>query len=551
MKAKKFLSVSIFILSIILSFNVYADEPAIHEVVIDAELSENGDIYITETWDVTVTSGTEWYLAFNNMNGMKIANLSVTDESGAPYNITDNWDINQSISQKTNKCGVIDKGASNYEICWGVGSYGRHQFTVAYTLTGFVRRYSDYAGFNHTFLSKGLSSPVDSAVVTIRYPGRKLDESTAEIWAFGYNGNINFSDNAIVADSNKGLTKTEGIIIMAQFENDYFALAQSTGGSFESVKNKALQGSDYNTEDSRTDPVIIIIIAAVIFICGFGIVYASLKFTLPDVYYKNRYGQSKNEMKANAPETRDIPFEGDFLKTFAILTQLGDMPSHISVISYYMLKWGREGVISETVEQKKRKDIIYINLNRSPSGRDIMEKNLYDMLLHASDNNRLTEKAIEQWSYKKYNEINEWYENYKNMATSALKKDSLLITADVKRAFVKGFVVVLNDMGWEYAKKVYGFKNYLAYIYYEDNNDISDDLLDDYLLYADAFGIYSQMENWYDDNDSGALRYYYMCSIFRSSYISGESHRSGGNGSGSASVGGGGGATGGGGGGSR
>lgn len=554
MKTKIIFLISLLVFSIFLITTAYSDEPAIHDVSINVVLSGNGDADISEIWDVTVTSGTEWYLSLNNLKGMGIENLSVTDESGTPYTYIENWDIKQDIYQKANKCGIVDKGSSDYEICWGVGSFGRHQFTVSYTLSGLVKRYSDYSGFNHTFLSKGLSSPVDNATVTIRYPGHQLDDSTAKIWAFGYDGAVYFSGNTIVAYNSSRISTSEGIIIMAQFETGMFPSASSARGSFETVKNKALEGSDYNDAEKYTSPVIIILITAILLtVTVYAIIYVMLKLSLPDVFYKNEYGQSRKELKQTAPINNDIPIKEDISLTYGVLSFFSEALSPVSLINYYMLKWAREKAITETTEQERKKTVTYIVLNHHSYGQDKPERELYEMLSRASDNGRLSAKSIEKWSYKKYSEISEWYKDYHLKSRETLKKHNLIRKEDVKRSFVKGSIEVLGETGWQYAGQIYGFKKYLMSLYQGYHNDeISEELWDDYLVYADILNIYDQMEHWYDDHYTGShpYGYYYISKSFRTSYKAGESHRSSGDG-GSSSSGGGGGASGGGGGGSR
>lgn len=143
------------------------------------------------------------------------------------------------------------------------------------------------------------------------------------------------------------------------------------------------------------------------------------------------------------------------------------------------------------------------------------------------------------------------------MALAALRGDMLLTKERVRRSFVSGNIEVLNDRGWECAKQVYGFKQYLLRCSVTQGA-IPDDYVNDYLAYADLYNIFGQMSDGYgyrDDYINDYYTYYYVNRAFHRAYSRGETrysneHRSSGGG-GSSSSGGGGGSSGGGGGGSR
>lgn len=559
MQRKKIILVFIVALlfNIFLPGSVYAEEEAIHDVKITAELSENGNAQITEVWDVTVAEGTEWYLTFLNMEDMPITNLTVADETGVPYTYQENWDIDRDLAQKANTCGIVKKGASDYELCWGVGSYGRHQFTITYTIEQLVKVYSDYAGFHHTFLTKGLSADVDQARVEITYPGQSLDSETAAIWAFGFSGAVNFSGSNIVALNEERITNNQGIIITVQLDPELFPAASIGSGTFEEIKEEAFKNSDYDQDEKSIAPVILAIFGGVILFIGIIIAFAAAKSGLPDVYYKRQYGKTRAELKKTALEKQEIPFSGDWFSMTGILLLFNELPLNTSLINQYMLKWLREEAITEKTEQRKNKTITTIHFNYPSYGDENLERELYTMLVSASDKGDLSEKKITKWVEKKYKDIGGWYEKYKKQAKDTLKQRGLLVTTEEKKLLAKGTVEVLNDEGWQYANDLYGFRKYLLSISKgEAKTQIREELWDDYLVYADLFHINAQMEKQYDEYYSGHFPYYgyyFISRSFRQSYQTGEASVGGGSGGGGggASLGGGGGASGGGGGGSR
>ena len=105
---------------------VSAEEDAIPSINLDVILQSDGSAVITETWDVRgVSSGTEYYKALNNMEGMRIHSLAVWDESGTQYKTLADWDTKLSREEKSGTCSIL-KTSNGYELCWGIGSYGNH-----------------------------------------------------------------------------------------------------------------------------------------------------------------------------------------------------------------------------------------------------------------------------------------------------------------------------------------------------------------------------------------------------------------------------------------
>ena len=64
----------LFLLAVLPS---YADEARVRDIDIEATVRDDGAIDIVERWDVTVTSGTEWYLVRNNLGEISIEDFKV------------------------------------------------------------------------------------------------------------------------------------------------------------------------------------------------------------------------------------------------------------------------------------------------------------------------------------------------------------------------------------------------------------------------------------------------------------------------------------------
>ncbi|MBP5708560.1 MAG: DUF2207 domain-containing protein, partial [Bacteroidales bacterium] len=199
---------------------VYGDS-TIRDIDIVVDLYYDGSAKITERWDVSATSGTEWYLVKGNLGDIVISNLSVTDETGRKFINEGKWDIDRSISEKAGRCGIVSKGKDYNEICWGIGNYGDHVFTVTYSMSNFVKSMNDYDAFNFQFISDELSANPRHAKVTIRADEDFNYEST-KIAGFGFYGDINIVDGDIVAESSQSFTSESSVIVLARFNKGIF-----------------------------------------------------------------------------------------------------------------------------------------------------------------------------------------------------------------------------------------------------------------------------------------------------------------------------------------
>ena len=89
----------------------------LNKLNVDVELQENGDAIITEIRRMDIdTDGSELYIVIGNLNGSKVTDFSVSDESGKEYVNVGDWNSSLSRTEKTEKCGIIRK-SDGYELC--------------------------------------------------------------------------------------------------------------------------------------------------------------------------------------------------------------------------------------------------------------------------------------------------------------------------------------------------------------------------------------------------------------------------------------------------
>ncbi|MBQ1635005.1 MAG: DUF2207 domain-containing protein, partial [Bacteroidales bacterium] len=360
---------------------LYAYEPSIKDIDIRVTLSADGTAHIVEVWDVVVAKGTEWYLVRSNLGDIKIQNLAVHDESGTEYTNIGSWEVDRSLEWKTNKCGLNSTG-SGFEICWGVGSYGPHVFTVSYDFTNSVKSLNDYDMLHLQFISDELSSPPQHARLSLSAPVA-LGEDNSRIWAFGYNGTINWQDDgSVVAESTEAFDYESSMILLLRFDKGIFESQSVQDRDFDAVLKRAKEGSFY--PDDEPEPWYYSLLGFLMFIgLGWLCVWRPIKSFLSGMglgsstdrkRIKDIFGVRK--LPKEFEWSRDLPFEGDIFETYYIASHLkGTDSGSYTVVSAMLLRMIMHRVIEMRTDADGKNEF-YFDENASIDYMNTAERQL-------------------------------------------------------------------------------------------------------------------------------------------------------------------------------
>lgn len=254
------------ILVICSTTEVKAESDAISSINIDVVINTDGTASITETWKTAIYSGTELYKPYYDLSTSEISNLSVTDETGTEYTYLSNWDINADQSEKTNKCGIYTNG-NETDICWGIGNYGEHTYTIKYTISNFVQQYDDYQLVYFTLLQDNMEPTPESATITVSSTF-DFAEDKVSINGYGYSGEAKIQDGKALFITNGNLGQTGYMSIYLKFSENYFEAERvSTNGNDVTTQNENI--SSESSSWTRYIPYILIgilVILVIVFI---------------------------------------------------------------------------------------------------------------------------------------------------------------------------------------------------------------------------------------------------------------------------------------------
>lgn len=486
-KRSVLLSLILVVLFVFTAAPVFAKEDSIPSIQIDATLREDGSALITEIWNVRgISSGTEYFKAIKNLNdGMSVHSFTVKDESGTPYKTLSEWDTDRTREEKAGTCGILKK-SDGYELCWGIGNYGDHQYTIEYVLEGLVKNYGDYSGFYHLFVSELSSSP-ESVAVTVRMPNTSLNEGNSKIWGYGFEGEVYVNNNGTLFAITEGsLNKNDKLNLLCRFDNDMFPQAQKANITFEELQNKA------NNEEKEEATAIFIVlgILGVLFIGG------AIAFAFFYSRYKLADGSTvRLESREKIEPSWLIPFGGSIPATHAAMALLRKDISYDRLLGAYFIRWQKAGYIQieKRMNMDKRKkqepeELILFHPEKTPTVK--VEQSLYAILSSFADSDGiLWSSNMEKKADKISEKITLWSEEVRKDG----EKELVRLGAAEKDE--RG-VIRFTSTGFDQAVRLIGLEKYLIGMKKQQENSLApQELWGDFLVFAALFGIGEQVLN--------------------------------------------------------
>lgn len=478
MKLIKKLLVAVPLILALCSGSVLANN--VSEIDIEVTVKNDGSAYIVQNWRGKFDEGTENYIPINT-NDIEISDFKVSDRNGT-YTLTDGWNVDASFEEKARKCG-INETADGVELCFGISEYGENRYAIEYVVKDFIKSYTDCDGTNFMFINPYMSTfPTDGHINIVMENGTALNENNAGIWAFGYDGNIEFQDGAVNAWTTRELTDDNSMIVMLELNKGIIFPKTEVDESFEIIKDQAFEGSDYgySYEDEEVG-VLGTIIGFIILLIIPTLIVLVILFLM----------KRKKEIKKFYKQTeyfRDVPNSGK-MEVSHYLAQNFDVAGDESlIIGALMLSMINKGSLEPQIDESvgffgKVKESVNLKLVKEPD--TLPELSLYNLLsASAGDDGILQEKELEKYSYKYPEKINKFVDSVRKSGESEFV--SLGGFADGAGNCIKD----LSDKGKSELAEIMGMKKYLEEFTLIAEREISETAIwKEYMVYATLFGI--------------------------------------------------------------
>ena len=461
--------------------------PVFHSLDIDVTLHDNGDADVVETRRMTIDEvGTESYIVIGNLNGRKIRDFGVSDETGTEFRNIGPWDVDRSREQKTGQCGIVTK-PDGYELCWGLGRSGARTYTIRYTVTNMVHAYEESDGFNFMFVARNITPSPEEATVTVRAPHRAtgLPQDSVRVWSFGFVGESEKADGEVTVYTTEPMTGKSAMIVMLELDKGILHPAVQENTKFEEVKELAFEGSNYVDPPWYVQLWNYITQDVWTFCAILGFVFIGLW----GIWTTLNVRRERKKLLKTVDWYRDIPLNGDLVHARSLYdafynTEGIETDDIISAMVLRLLRTGTLRVEQLMVQptglkrmmggEAKMQPCIVIGefneRNRLINAEPI--RKLYDMFRQASGDDQVLQPR----------ELRKWMNRHEDEVVA-------FVDSTTKKMSVKQAKLEIEDV-----RKVFGLKKFLSDFTLANERHMSEvGLWNDYLVYATLFGIADQV----------------------------------------------------------
>ena len=510
---KKFLA-SIFA-TIILAFsiNCYASSDEIKSIDIKATLMDDGSLMISEVWRARAGSGTEFFIPKSNMRDIVITDFKVSDESGS-YETVSNWDVDWTFGEKARKCG-LRATSDGVELCFGKSNLNKDKtYTLTYKMTRAAQSFDDMDGFNIRFVNDQMDPAPEKVSFELSLANGEINESNARVWGFGSDAPIVFEGGKVIVHEINDFGPENHLTVLFGLDKNIIHPISTGSGSFEDLKNTALEGSDYNNREEDIEaedanhnnnkddfyypeyngnfitrfigtanpiaiPVIFIFLLSIISMIVSGV--------------KKSMINSENSLPRDVNYWRDLPMNGNILLNSGIYSVNKNL-SVTNVVAAYFLKWIKDGNL-ELIKEKFTKGLIFkrdvfedcFKIIKVPQTNDVMEEQLYKLITSASGDDLVLRNDELTRAFNRGSVAENFVKNYNKNANSAAENLNLLYK---KPGFLFSSYDVFTEQGRGEAIKQKGFIKFLKdFTLINEREAVEVALWDEYLVLATLFGL--------------------------------------------------------------
>jgi len=514
----------------------------VSEMEIEVALRQDGSAYITQVWSADTDAGTEFYFGCQDNGYLTVTDFSVSDKNG-PYTFVEDWDVDASFEEKAGKCGILETD-EGVELCWGISEYGENRYAIEYVLHGLVGGYADADGFNHRFVDEMSFFPTDVVLTVCNQDGTPLSDDFCDIWAFGFDGQIVFEDGVIRAWSETPLESGSHMTVMVSLDKGVLSPIRTVDDSFETVKEQAFEGSDY--EEDLTAEDILITMAVIIALVILVVLIALLSSKIQKAKLNNR-------MK-RVQYSRDAPNGGN-MNVSHRLGLCSKLCKEDTLLGAYLLRLISQGCLENTSDASDTKNV-RLRLCRAPQSGNEYDDALYTILEAAAGADGVLQPLeLERFCARNDTPLIRFMDSCERNGNQTLMRGGCLKGAVCEN------IKSLTKKGQEELDELFGLKRFLLDFSLIQERGVNETVIwQDYMVYALLLGIADklapQIRKLYPESVPQLERYqqyitysnYYnsmMYGAYRREKQRREAARSGGSG-GRASFGGGGGFSGGG-----
>lgn len=456
---------------------VVAADNHVTNIDIEVVIRDDGSAVVTQHWTGEFEKGTENYLPIRT-GDIGISEFRVWDENG-PYTFVEDWDVDAGFKKKAGKCGVVETD-EGVELCFGITEYGHKKYGFSYVVTDFIKGYRDANGTNFMFINPKMSIFPTAGTIEIKMEnGTPLTAENAGIWGFGFEGQIIFQNGNVFAYTEKNLEGKNSMIVMLELDKSLLNPRKTvTSESFAAVREEAMKDSSYgHGGDDEDDTAALILVGILI---GGGLITV-----VGAAVYAAKVTEERKAFADSVGYFADIPNGGNIEVTHYLARNFEVSKEDSLIVGALMLSMMNKNCLElrETVDTfGSDKPVLELRLLAEPD--TVPERNLFYILSAATEGTGvLREKALEDYAYEHYEEIEKFIAGVKKNGENAFKKKGGFLNNPGTR------IKHLSETGKSELAQVVGLKRYLEESAQMSERNIWEaNLWQDYMVYATLFG---------------------------------------------------------------
>ena len=512
---KKVLATILAAIIIVFSVNIYAASDSIDSIEIKATLMDDGALMVTEVWKATPMTGTEFYIPKTNMRDIVITDYEVYDEVG-PYETVNDWNVDASFDEKARKCG-INETSDGIELCFGKSDLNKNKtYTLTYTMRNAAQSFDDMDGFNIRFVNDQMSPAPNKVSFELSLANGEINEDNARVWGFGSSANIVFEGGKVIVHGINDFDPANHLTVLFGLNKGVINPISLGSGTFEEMKERAMQGSDYHNRDEENIPEDIdegeseedyeeggflngLNKATNMLMGPFRLAFIAIVTGFASMLFRKSIKKKEGKLPEDVDYYRDLPIGGSIILNNFIYSQFHSF-SVRNLVAAYFLKWIKDGNI-EVINEKFKKGFIFkrdvaedcFAIIKEPANADSMERELFDLVERASGEDRILRNAELTKAFDKGDQATYFVQKYKDISSLESEK-ARLSTQETRLVFFKYDKLTMR--GREEAIKQKGFIKFLKdFTLINEREAVEVALWDDYLVLAALFGLGEKVLN--------------------------------------------------------
>ena len=426
MKRLKKMCCLIFVILIILFTNKVkaASDFTLNNLDFNVKIEENGDLDITETWNISINSETNTLFKTFKKDPKKydeITNVRVKDKTS---NINFNKISNLMYHVNTNSYYALDNDKGEFEIAWGVNkSSGNKTYEISYQVKNVITKWNDCGELYWQLVGKDFQIPANKVTGKITLPREVTNKENLRMWAHGpLNGEIySPSNDTVKFEISPYLANTFIEIRLAIIDPEIFLLSNKTKNqnNLDNIISEETKWADKANQErnkiQRNEKIIKA--AGIIISLIIGIIYIlkTIKVNKNSKEIKKLKPNIECDYFREIPDEKESPGEAGLIYYYDKKSISNIMPK---ILSATILELSLKGYIEFEINEEKRKteQVTIKLLDKDKSNLKSSEKLIYILL----------EKIGEEFTMKDF-------ENYANLHSQEFLNKLKKIEEQIKK----------------------------------------------------------------------------------------------------------------------